>query len=612
MAIITRKVSEFPEAANPRDVNVFGQDGSTGQSVKVNTTGLVGDTGPAPDITVQITAVPYGTAPSVDKSGTETAPVFNIKFPLAADGKTPLFRNSGTYIQYRYDVANEWVNLVDLDVLRLHYSDLTDAQKQELMQPALDAAETAKEATNAANAAAQAANTAAANVKDGEDGKTPVFEQGTATALGPEEPPTVSLVQTGADAGGNPVYTLSAGIPQGQRGIQGFPPKLINGAITTGAPGSSVSFTFTYAGVDADGSPRYRVDGSIPQGVPGAGNGNVEVNPQSLKGDTQYVFIPNEDGSPIGTFVEFVPPDNQVNANWNETDTTSKAYIENKPALKPVATSGEYNDLGGKPNLAPAFVTGNTYNATETGVSQTLQNRSIQNGVGTPAVVQLPVANELAAGVMPASAFEQIQQNTQDITRLKSQTGGVRLGSFATKAALDAFTLPDGAKAGDNAIVRDDETQGDVTTSYALMDTGGGALGWDFDFIVNYDPIGLATTTTPGLKKSSAVDGQTFTETDGTDSVVGWDALKQRVTDVETDIDVLPVIGINKVWSEDNTVVGVTLSGSPKTAVTVASFVVYNAVTGAEVAISSVTGSGTDYELTIPEQTDNYGITFIN
>jgi hypothetical protein len=169
-------------------------------------------------------------------------------------------------------------------------------------------------------------------------------------------------------------------------------------------------------------------------------------------------------------------------------------------------------------------------------VAQTQQVRSILNGVGTPVVVQLPVATENAAGVMPAASFSQIQANTQDIARLKSQTGGVRLGSFATKADLDAFVLPDGAKAGDNAIVRDDETQGDVTTSYALIDTSGGVLSWDFDFVVNYDPIGIATTTTPGLSLSSEEDGQVQYENDGTGSVNGWDALKQSVTNTETEL----------------------------------------------------------------------------
>ena len=36
--------------------------------------------------------------------------------------------------------------------------------------------------------------------------------------------------------------------------------------------------------------------------------------------------------------------------DWSETDTTSKAYIQNKPTLASVATSGNYNDLLNKPN----------------------------------------------------------------------------------------------------------------------------------------------------------------------------------------------------------------------------------------------------------------------
>ena len=41
----------------------------------------------------------------------------------------------------------------------------------------------------------------------------------------------------------------------------------------------------------------------------------------------------------------------QVPSDWNETDTTAKGYIKNKPALSIVATSGSYTDLTGKPAL---------------------------------------------------------------------------------------------------------------------------------------------------------------------------------------------------------------------------------------------------------------------
>lgn len=39
----------------------------------------------------------------------------------------------------------------------------------------------------------------------------------------------------------------------------------------------------------------------------------------------------------------------QVNSDWSETDTTSKAYILNKPTLATVATSGDYSDLSNTP-----------------------------------------------------------------------------------------------------------------------------------------------------------------------------------------------------------------------------------------------------------------------
>lgn len=41
----------------------------------------------------------------------------------------------------------------------------------------------------------------------------------------------------------------------------------------------------------------------------------------------------------------------QVQADWTETSTTSVAYIQNKPNLATVATSGDYNDLNNTPDL---------------------------------------------------------------------------------------------------------------------------------------------------------------------------------------------------------------------------------------------------------------------
>ena len=45
-----------------------------------------------------------------------------------------------------------------------------------------------------------------------------------------------------------------------------------------------------------------------------------------------------------------IPPA-QVQSNWNESDSSSKAYIQNKPNLASVATSGDYEDLSNKPTI---------------------------------------------------------------------------------------------------------------------------------------------------------------------------------------------------------------------------------------------------------------------
>ena len=49
-----------------------------------------------------------------------------------------------------------------------------------------------------------------------------------------------------------------------------------------------------------------------------------------------------------------------VQSNWSETNTSSDAYIKNKPTLSTVATTGSYNDLTNKPSIPANLVTGNS------------------------------------------------------------------------------------------------------------------------------------------------------------------------------------------------------------------------------------------------------------
>lgn len=64
-----------------------------------------------------------------------------------------------------------------------------------------------------------------------------------------------------------------------------------------------------------------------------------------------------------------------VQSNWTEADTTSDAYIRNKPSLATVATSGDYGDLINKPTI-PAAQVNSDWNA-GSGVSQILNKPSL-------------------------------------------------------------------------------------------------------------------------------------------------------------------------------------------------------------------------------------------
>ena len=63
----------------------------------------------------------------------------------------------------------------------------------------------------------------------------------------------------------------------------------------------------------------------------------------------------NETDSTSDAFIKNKPtiPAAQVQSDWDESDSSDVAFIKGKPALATVATTGSYNDLSNKPNIAP-------------------------------------------------------------------------------------------------------------------------------------------------------------------------------------------------------------------------------------------------------------------
>lgn len=90
-------------------------------------------------------------------------------------------------------------------------------------------------------------------------------------------------------------------------------------------------------------------DISIPTGV----TTTVKINGTSITSsgvaDIKTNGTYNATSNKIATMSDV--PAEQVQSNWTETNISSKAYIQNKPSLATVATSGSYNDLSNKPTI---------------------------------------------------------------------------------------------------------------------------------------------------------------------------------------------------------------------------------------------------------------------
>jgi len=168
--------------------------------------------------------------PAVRMAG-NTAEVVTVSISLlkGADGKsieTQITTGENAAWQWRQE-GGEWITLLTV----------ADIQK-----PATDVATTISEAFETIKSewetlreesinATQEAKDAASNVKDGEDGKSPVIENGTTTDVPHGQPSKLVLVNTGrTDDAGNPIYEFRADIQGGPNGkpfdILGFFPTL--------------------------------------------------------------------------------------------------------------------------------------------------------------------------------------------------------------------------------------------------------------------------------------------------------------------------------------------------------------------------------------------------
>lgn len=114
-------------------------------------------------------------------------------------------------------------------------------------------------------------------------------------------------------------------------------------------------------------------------------------------------------------------PAAQVQSDWAQTTTTAVDYIKNKPALSTVATSGSYNDLGDKPTIPAAQV--NSDWSANSGVAQILNKPTL-------------------ATVATSGSYNDLSNKptipTVNDATLTIQQNGTSLGTFTANASSSA------------------------------------------------------------------------------------------------------------------------------------------------------------------------------
>lgn len=149
----------------------------------------------------------------------------------------------------------------------------------------------------------------------------------------------------------------------------------------------------------------------------------------------------------------------------------------------------------------------------------------------------IPLVDEVNSGLATAEMFNTVEDNKTRIEILEQQGGHYIGQSFATFADLSKFTIPNNLNVGDFTYVLDDENHEDATTRYILtLNQTTNTKEFRFAYVINYDPVGKFTQTELGLIIGKNQDGYVFAEADGSGSVVGWDSLVSRTTDLETNL----------------------------------------------------------------------------
>lgn len=239
--------------------------------------------------------------------------------------------------------------------------------------------------------------------------------------------------------------------------------------------------------------------------------------------------------------------DTQLQTNLNQASTTLGARIEEVNTQSIARDTQNKNQLSARIDNADTAIA--TLNEVADGLADDIARLdstavfgvSLTQGTDVKLIVTdgtqqtetvFREANANLKGLMPASSYNQITKNTQDIQKL--QNAGLYRGSFATVSAAPTST-PDvrfvGGEAFQNDVVTIQQATYESKTGvarYRISVDDDSNITYAFEHWVDKD-VPTFDTDQAGLIVGSEEDGEIGANTDGTGAVNGWSTVKSDI-----------------------------------------------------------------------------------
>lgn len=196
----------------------------------------------------------------------------------------------------------------------------------------------------------------------------------------------------------------------------------VSGDVLTITTSSGQTITYTLSG--SGNTTTYTITATPSSGT--ATSTTIPAATQSAAGMMTSADKTKLDGITAGA-------EPNVQADWNQTNTSADDYIKNKPTLSAVATSGDYADLTNKPNLATVATTGDYDDLTNKPTIPTVNDATLtiqKNGTTVETFTANSSTNKTANITVPTTASDiGAQEELVSGTNIKTINGTSILGS---------------------------------------------------------------------------------------------------------------------------------------------------------------------------------------